>query len=721
MIYYLQMTNLINPLHHVYMKQFKQYVAGRGGKVCAIVEDGDGKTYTIGDRKYLFSKLKELDDSDRRKSRDWIPSDRSLPLLPMPLSELINTVNSNKMKSVASAYVNHFLEAGQKLGTVNNKNLRLTHQKMIILQCSFYVWEMSVPVEHLHQTGFILAKAGYYRPDIKMERIVPWKSLEKMSSLANGPGKQFLLMNMPWSSALLVLIELILVGMGLSCEDYFDRDVIYSNKRKSADNLKPPRKLMKNKNSDDDFMTVEKSKKPKTVAKKAKCVASSKPKSGHSALTTPESCSSTGPTSASRPRSVISEGPVYETGTMVSRPSVIMNRTSNHQAPAQSNFQKSTLAFESESDTESDELEPLTPPLKRNPKVTISKQLAEKEISSQNKTPPRNSQAQASPRPTSHCLFDWHTDTSDITLSDYKPGCLVQLIGLNNTSRHSPCNVRLSDGHYWLDVDVADKLRIYFVGDMVKLNDIFVIQKTEGTNKDKNFKLVAFVRPEWAQFGGVRHGEPVPLLQDTVSLNRGGRQAGIVPLLSSMSSFDEDAFENLLNDDPTKMILDDPFEAMTRKVTNDDSEHDEEEPEHDTEDPIWVFTKKPTLSQMLRTDIKQPTIADTPLVNLKLKVEDVRKQAMSKKVFENAEHLHQIKYDESEPYFDGLSVSWKVPSEFQDGEYKVNITWPQLMPRTERSWTKTYTIGCSCPGFKQHGPKKHCKHISFIMLKHFCD
>ena len=123
------MTNLINPLHHVYMKQFKQYVAGRGGKVCAIVEDGDGSTYTIGDRKYLLKKLKELDDNDRRKSRDWIPSDRSLPLLPMPLSELIRTANSNKMKSVASAFVNHFLAGGQKLGTVNDDILKFTIKK----------------------------------------------------------------------------------------------------------------------------------------------------------------------------------------------------------------------------------------------------------------------------------------------------------------------------------------------------------------------------------------------------------------------------------------------------------------------------------------------------------------------------------------------------------------------------------------------------------------
>ena len=97
------------------------------------------------------------------------------------------------------------------------------------------------------------------------------------------------------------------------------------------------------------------------------------------------------------------------------------------------------------------------------------------ELLSQNKTPPRKIPSQGSPHPTIQCFYDWNTDSSEITLSDYKPVCLVQLIGLNNTTRHSPCNVRLSDGHYWLDVDVTDKLRIYFVGEMIKVNDIFVI------------------------------------------------------------------------------------------------------------------------------------------------------------------------------------------------------------------------------------------------------
>ena len=175
------------------------------------------------------------------------------------------------------------------------------------------------------------------------------------------------------------------------------------------------------------------------------------------------------------------------------------------------------------------------------------------ELLSQNKTPPRKIPSQGSSRPTIRCFSDWNMDSSEITLSDYKPGCLVQLIGLNNTTRHSSCNVRLSDGHYWLDVDVTDKLRIYFVGEMIKVNDIFVIQKTEGTNKNQDLKLVAYMRPEWAQCGGVRHGDPVLLFHDTVNLQRGGRQSGIVPLLSSMSNFDEGEFENLLNEDPTRM------------------------------------------------------------------------------------------------------------------------------------------------------------------------
>ena len=123
------------------------------------------------------------------------------------------------------------------------------------------------------------------------------------------------------------------------------------------------------------------------------------------------------------------------------------------------------------------------------------------------------------------------------------------------------------------------------------------------------------MRPEWAQCGGVRHGDPVPLLQDTVNLQRGGRQSGIVPLLSSMSSFDEDEFENLLNEDPTRMLMDDPFEDLSKKQKEDAIEKAVEQIEDDTtEDPIWVLTKDPTLSQMLRTDYKQPTLADTHLL-----------------------------------------------------------------------------------------------------------
>ena len=102
------------------MRHFRQYVANRDGKVCAIVQDGDGATYTIGDSKYLLTKLTELEENDRCESRQWIPSDRPLPKLPIPLGELLGAQHSNKMKNVASAFVNHFLQTGQKLETVKN-------------------------------------------------------------------------------------------------------------------------------------------------------------------------------------------------------------------------------------------------------------------------------------------------------------------------------------------------------------------------------------------------------------------------------------------------------------------------------------------------------------------------------------------------------------------------------------------------------------------------
>ena len=123
--------NPTNPLHHDSMEKFRQYMAGRGGKVFAMVEDGDGTTYSVGDRQYMFKTMKKLNDENRRMSREWIPVEKSLPKLPMPLSELTMSGNANRAKTVASAYINHFLKDRQKLGKVRyqQSNIISSHAK----------------------------------------------------------------------------------------------------------------------------------------------------------------------------------------------------------------------------------------------------------------------------------------------------------------------------------------------------------------------------------------------------------------------------------------------------------------------------------------------------------------------------------------------------------------------------------------------------------------
>ena len=247
-----------------------------------------------------------------------------------------------------------------------------------------------------------------------------------------------------------------------------------------------------------------------------------------------------------------------------------------------------------------------------------------------------------------------------------------------------------------------------------------------GNVKTDNFKLVAFVRPQWAQCGGDRQGLPVPLQVSAVSVVRGVRPAGIVPLLSSLSSIEDEEFERMVMADPARMMYDEvivnPNNNGNKEPTENAEETFIEESNEDTElhtTNSLVHSRDASLSQMLRCTQVEPTLEDTPLAGLKVSTKEVENQSISGYVYLNAKNLYDINYEESKPYFDGLSANWKIPSEFQEGEYNVKIAWPELMPRTVRSWNKTYSLSCSCPGFMEHGPHKFCKHISFIILKHF--
>ena len=111
-------TNLFNPLHHVHMKNFQQYVKGCGGKLCAGVLDANGKFHVVGDRAMMLEKLQSIATNDRRISMEWVPRETDMPKLPMPLRELVRTENQNKMKQCASAFVHHFLGPDQQIGKV---------------------------------------------------------------------------------------------------------------------------------------------------------------------------------------------------------------------------------------------------------------------------------------------------------------------------------------------------------------------------------------------------------------------------------------------------------------------------------------------------------------------------------------------------------------------------------------------------------------------------
>ena len=225
----------------------------------------------------------------------------------------------------------------------------------------------------------------------------------------------------------------------------------------------------------------------------------------------------------------------------------------------------------------------------------------------------------------------WKESAEGETLCMFKPGCLVQVIGINSTCKGVPCNIKINDGKYWLDVDVDDSLKNHFVKNLIVENDILVLQKTAGTLAEKNVKLIAFVRPEWAQCGGVRQGQPLPLLENTLITSRkpNGR---IVKRISYVEpTKDNDMFEEelarMFQSSPDEQVEEPPVQVQVQpehgQITSEQNHATDEPVQHNTEhstDPHWVFSTEQRLSQMLRnTQAAQPTIKDTPLSMLAVK------------------------------------------------------------------------------------------------------
>ena len=113
-----QFGEVNNPLKQVDFANFHHYVKMTGGTLCAGVKDANGKFHVIGDTEMMNEELTKLTTVSRRASREWVPLEKPLPKLPMPLAELLHAKNRNKVKQCASAFVRHFLTEDQQLGKV---------------------------------------------------------------------------------------------------------------------------------------------------------------------------------------------------------------------------------------------------------------------------------------------------------------------------------------------------------------------------------------------------------------------------------------------------------------------------------------------------------------------------------------------------------------------------------------------------------------------------
>ena len=88
---------------------------------------------------------------------------------------------------------------------------------------------------------------------------------------------------------------------------------------------------------------------------------------------------------------------------------------------------------------------PSTPPTKTNPQVVLSAAV----IRGESRTPASVSRPGPSVSkllPSSRCFYDWYKECPNITLAEYRPDCVVQLLGLNREHRNELVNIRTSDG-----------------------------------------------------------------------------------------------------------------------------------------------------------------------------------------------------------------------------------------------------------------------------------
>ena len=118
-------------------------------------------------------------------------------------------------------------------------------------------------------------------------------------------------------------------------------------------------------------------------------------------------------------------------------------------------------------------------------------------------------------------------------------------------------NIRISDSRFWVDCNVDSDLRIYFAGDMIRVNNLLIIDGSTGTIGGKDFCIVNLRRPGSVQIPGlVRVGSPIPLFSDCVNINRGYERLNIKPLsMDTLNNFDTLASEDLNDNDLTTVMM----------------------------------------------------------------------------------------------------------------------------------------------------------------------
>ena len=523
---------------------------------------------------------------------------------------------------------------------------------------------MSVQVSDLTVTQGIVAKSGYTESTLSMERLVTWDSLKGIPSFSRGPKVCKIMHKMSWLATLKIFLEVVLVGLigPGSAETHVDFSLLKSNKMKRT--------------SSDDFEQLPKKSKTKKNTDKLKTMDKDK--------------------SRMKPRE---ELPSW----MEPSPSEVnyLSSDSNEKLGTTTAPPPSGLNVHELSESPISSPEPFGSPVVRipNPIQIFSNQNQDDKTRT-----PRSKPSESPLVPFLNEIVE--LENSQLYTSLYK-GRVLQVIGFNKMDRQGLLNIRVSDSEYWLDCNVDSSLRIYFDGDMIRVNDFIVIDGSRGTIGNRDFCISHLRKPGKLQVPKMgKVGTPLPLFLDGVNMKRGYELLNIKPL-SQVSIPDH----NTATEDPQNDVFNDSDDEDLLLAT-------QNVPDNPTNSTNGDETL--TLEELLNISYqpKKLTLADTPLGDSHVAEIEVKNNTINRYVFENARHMFlDRQYDQEKPEIKKNKIIFSVDSEFGNQSYNVFISWPELMPRTDRGFCKTFAISCTCGAFSSNKPK-YCKHIVYVIMKH---